>query len=143
MGTMQDPRWWSEAHGSAWERVKAAFRRDWEQTKHDLSDARGHDLGQNVADTVKQAVGSQRAPVERPTYRIEDDWAQVEAGLRFGYGARQQYSEHAELDDRLEAKLRQDWVDLGNAQDWSEARGPIRRGWERGRAEASGSRVVY
>ena len=61
MGTARDPRWWSEEHRSAWERVKAAFRRDWEQTKADFS-SKGRDLNQDVDDTVKQAAGKKAIP---------------------------------------------------------------------------------
>ena len=32
----RNPNWWSKEYDSAWDRVKAAFRRDWEQTKHDF-----------------------------------------------------------------------------------------------------------
>jgi hypothetical protein len=59
------PTWWSEQHASTWERVKAAMRRDFEQTKNDFSG--GPDLDQDVDDTLKQAVG--RAPVPTPGAR--------------------------------------------------------------------------
>src|SRR5581483_8090792 len=56
MGTMKwQPAWWNDGHASAWERVKEAMRRDWEQTKHDLHLKGGHELNQGVKDTVKQA----------------------------------------------------------------------------------------
>ncbi len=31
------PQWWTDQHTSTWDRVKEALRRDWEQTKADLS----------------------------------------------------------------------------------------------------------
>lgn len=44
--------------------VKDAIKRDWEQTKHDFSKQHGQDLDQNVADTVKQAVGKEAVPAD-------------------------------------------------------------------------------
>jgi gas vesicle protein len=58
----RSPQWWSDQHTSAWDRVKEAFQRDWEQTKADFSSHGGQELNQNVADTVKQAVGSAPVP---------------------------------------------------------------------------------
>ncbi|MFL5320033.1 MAG: hypothetical protein ACJ790_10300 [Myxococcaceae bacterium] len=42
-------------------KVKEAFKRDWEQTKHDIT-RKGTDLNQNVGDTVKQAAGKEPVP---------------------------------------------------------------------------------
>lgn len=50
-------------HPSAWERVKAALRRDWEQTRNDLSGGKsGEDLNQDLDDTVAQAFGKEPVP---------------------------------------------------------------------------------
>jgi hypothetical protein len=57
-----DPVWWTEKHTSAWNHVKGALERDWEQTKADFSKKSGQKLNQNVADTVKQSVGSAPIP---------------------------------------------------------------------------------
>ena len=35
--TAAKPAWWSKQHDSAWDHVKEALRRDWEQTKSDYS----------------------------------------------------------------------------------------------------------
>lgn len=56
------PKWWTEQHSSAWERVKDAFRRDWMQTKSDFSVGDAKNLNQNAADTVVQAVGTAPMP---------------------------------------------------------------------------------
>lgn len=59
----QSPPWWLPEHQSAWDRVKAAFRRDWEQTKANLSRGRqGVDLNQNIGDTVGQVLGNTTIP---------------------------------------------------------------------------------
>src|SRR5262245_17582135 len=57
VGATSNPKWWKSEHESAWDRVKAAFKRDWEQTKHDLG-ASEPDIHQSAGDTLKQAVGS-------------------------------------------------------------------------------------
>jgi hypothetical protein len=57
------PKWWKpETHGSGWERVKEALKRDWEQTKNDL----GRDLDQDVGDTVKQIGTTSSRPSSAP-----------------------------------------------------------------------------
>ena len=68
--TTGSPLWWNDQHTSAWDRVKEALRRDWEQTKADFS-SQGRDLNQNLVDTVKQAAGSE--PVPPPTVKTRPD----------------------------------------------------------------------
>ena len=60
--TTRNPTWWTDKNASAWDRVKGALQRDWEQTKRDFSSTSGQRLNQNVGDTVKQAVGSDPVP---------------------------------------------------------------------------------
>jgi hypothetical protein len=43
-------------------KVKKAFERDWEQTKHDFSKKAGEELHQGVGDTVRQAAGTEPVP---------------------------------------------------------------------------------
>ncbi len=42
-------------------KVKEALKRDWEQTKHDIT-RKGVDLDQDVGDTLKQATGKEPIP---------------------------------------------------------------------------------
>lgn len=57
------PSWWNATHTSTWETVKEALRRDWEQTRHDLSGGRyGQDLNQDIDDTLDQMAGDQSIP---------------------------------------------------------------------------------
>lgn len=123
---MANPKWWNEEHDSTWSRVKAAMKRDWEQTKADLS-SKGRDLDQDVDDTVKQAAGKQAIP---PLSQPNDDWNRVEEGYRYGVGARSQYNE-SEWDDRMESKLRDEWGDMKSGRTWDEVKAAVRRGWER------------
>lgn len=131
---MKDPAWWSEEHSSAWDRVKAAIKRDWEQTKHDLT-RHGRDLDQDVPDTVKQAVGSEPIPPgNQPNVKPRDDeeWERMETGTRFGFGARRQFTgDGDEWNERVETKLRDEWDKLGTSERWEQARSGVRQGWER------------
>jgi hypothetical protein len=119
--TRTNPKWWSREHDSSWDRVKEAFRRDWEQTKHDFGGDEP-DLDQNVDDTVGQAVGSRPMP-PAGTPNFED----YESAFRFGHGARQQYgSKYHVWNDDLESELRRDYGD----EDWDRYGPAVRRGWD-------------
>jgi hypothetical protein len=128
----KDPTWWNDNHSSAWERTKEALRRDWEQTKADVSDG-GHELNQNVGDTVKQSAGKQPIPpgnMPNPASASErDTWNDVEPALRYGYGARHHYGSQ-DWNDDLERKLRKDWDDTGDPSAWERVKAAVRRGWE-------------
>lgn len=124
MRQIRNPKWWNEQNESSWDRVKAAFKRDWDQTKHDFG---GHepDTDQNVGDTVKQAAGKQPIPPRgQPTYE------EVEDAYRFGYGARSHYgTTYSSWDTNLEQRLEQDWRDTYADRDWKRYRESVRRGW--------------
>ena len=125
MNSQRNPKWWNKEHSSSWDRVKAAFKRDWDQTKHDFG---GHepDVNQNVKDTVKQASGKETIPP-----RGQPNHEQTEDAYRFGYGARSQYrSRFSKWDDQLENQLKQDWKDTYNDRDWPSYRDSVRRGWD-------------
>lgn len=141
------PKWWSEKHTSAWDRVKAALKRDWEQTKADVS-SKGRDLDQDVGDTVKQAAGKQpippmgvkNAPDARDTRDAGDiesgkdgDWTRVESSYRYGVGAREQYG-NEEWNDRTESKLREEWNDMRTGRTWDEVKSAVRRAWDRAKS---------
>lgn len=127
--TTKNPSWWNNTHDSAWDRVKAAFKRDWEQTKADLS-SKGRDLDQNAADTLKQAAGKDPVPPANVPNRKEDTWEDVEPSYRYGVGARSQHG-NSDWDDRVESKLREEWTDLKSGRTWDEAKGWVRRAWDR------------
>jgi hypothetical protein len=126
MRTERNPTWWGQEHESAWGRVKAAFKRDWDQTKSDFGGSEP-DTDQNVADTVRQAAGKQPIPPRgAPTYEHLED------AYRFGYGARRQYGKSfsAGWDQNLETKLQDDWRQTYMDREWRDYKGAIRRGWD-------------
>src|SRR6185369_5960253 len=106
MHEKRNPKWWNKENDSAWERVKTAFKRDWDQTKHDFG-GKQPDMNQNVGDTVKQASGKQPIPPRgAPVYE------EMEDAHRFGYGARTHYGpRYAHWDSKLESELQRDWRD--------------------------------
>ncbi|HEY6138788.1 MAG TPA: hypothetical protein VI670_13595 [Thermoanaerobaculia bacterium] len=95
---MNKPTWFNEEHDNAWNRVKAAFANDWEQTKRDFGSKNARELNQDVDDTVKQAAGS------------PDGFENHEQAFRFGYAAQRQYrTQFPKWNNDLEMKLRKDY----------------------------------
>ena len=128
-----NPSWWTEKHASAWDRVKDAFARDWDQTKADFSKTKGQELNQNVADTVKQAAGKEPIPGKHVANVKEDDFQNAEPALRYGYGASSQYPEYQRWDDKLESRLRSDWDKLHADRKFDDVKMNVRKAWERAR----------
>ena len=94
------PNWFTDEHDSSWNRVKAAFKNDWEQTKHDFGSKSSRDLGQDVDDTAKQAMGT------------SDAFENHEQAFRFGHAAQRQYgTQYRTWNNDLETKLRADYGD--------------------------------
>ncbi len=125
----KDPSWWTDEHSSAWQRTKEAMRRDWEQTKADVSSG-GHELNQGVGDTVKQAAGKEAIPSGNvPNPSGGATWDEHEPALRYGYGARQYYGTN-DWNDELEGKLRKDWDSSGSGSSWERVKAAVRRGWQ-------------
>lgn len=120
---MNKPTWYKEEHDSNWNRVKAAFRNDLEQTKHDFGSKTARDLDQDVPDTVKQAAGTPGA--------FENN----EQAFRFGYAAQSQFrKQYPTWNNDLDTKLRQDY-----GSDYDRDREFIRRSYEYKHAGTTGS----
>src|ERR1700761_8284415 len=125
MTTYQNPTWWTKENDSSWEKVKAAFKRDWDQTKHDLG-GRQPDTDQQVSDTIKQAAGKEAIPP-----RGEPTFDKAEPAYRFGYGARSHYGKkYSKWDSNLESQLRQDWGSTYPEGNWETDAKNIRAGWD-------------
>lgn len=94
----QRPNWYTDEHDSAWDRTKAAFANDWEQTKSDFGSDKARDMNQDVDDTVKQAAGT------------DDAFENHEQAFRFGHAARRHFSSnHPSWNNDLEQRLRDDY----------------------------------
>ena len=128
--------WKNEQHGTAWDRVKEALQRDWEQTRVDLGSG-GKELNQEISDTVKQATGNEPIPpvsVPNPQPRVAEthaSWADAETALRYGVGARHQYNTMPRIwDPALETKLASEWDDERTGKSFAAVRPWVRHGWE-------------
>ena len=111
---MNRPGWYKDDYDNGWQRVKAAFANDWEQTKHDFGSKSSRGLGQDVNDTVKQAAGS------------EDAFAKHEPAFRFGYAAQRHYrTQYPTWNSDLDTRLRSDY-----GTDYDRDRAFIRHAYE-------------
>lgn len=111
---MNRPNWYTDESDNSWDRVKAAFRNDWEQTKHDFGSKSSPDLKQDVDDTVRQATGN------------EDPFERHESAFRFGYAAQRHYrTQYPMWNSDLESRLRSDY-----GSDWDRDRDYIRRAYD-------------
>lgn len=123
--TYKNPRWWNREYDSAWERTKEAFKRDWDQTRHDVGGDEP-DTNQSAKDTIKQAAGKEAIPPRG--YATYED---LEPAYRFGFGARSQYGDdYPEWDDELEGQLQQDWKMTDPERAWEDDRIAVRYGWD-------------
>ena len=147
MGTMRKwhPSWWTEnVHGTAWERVKEAMRRDVAQTKHDVHMG-GHELNQNVTDTVKQAAGKEAIPsINQPNPpKVLGEWNDIETPLSYGFAAREHFGKnYPSWNSELESQLKKEWSSAPENADkeWNSVTPLIRRGYEYGPTEKGQTR---
>jgi len=128
------PNWWNQSYDGVWARIKEAVRRDWEQTKHDLRLKGGHELNQDLVDTVKQAAGHEEIPADgRPNPpTVIGSWDEAEVPIGYGYGARRRYgAEHPTWNERVETELRSEWEATGtSAPPWDDVKRWVRHGYE-------------
>ena len=89
---------YTEEEMSTWDRIKAAFANDWEQTKADFGVDGNRDMDQDADDTIKQMVGS------------DEMFENREQAFRFGYIARHRHhADHPEWNDTVDATLRESY----------------------------------
>jgi hypothetical protein len=92
------PDWYTKDTDSTWDRIKAAFANDWEQTKADFGSDTARDMNQDVDDTIKQAMGT------------DDAFENREQAFRFGHAAHTHYgNDYRDWNDELDSKLRKDY----------------------------------
>jgi len=133
MATLHEvrPAWYTNEDDSAWDRIKAAFRRDWQQTKHDFG-GNEPDLNQGVGDTVAQAAGSKPIPPGQAKSQHVDETGNVyveqdEPAYKYGYSAYRHFGTECDWCDDTESRLRRDWADDA---DWAQKRCAVKRGWQ-------------
>lgn len=124
------PSWWAERDSTTWNRIKSAFRRDWEQTKSDLTAGRaGHELDQHMADTIRQMSGSDPLPIEgEPTgVDLEVSRSPAERAFELGYNAAAHFN--GEWTPAVESRLRTEWTQLSPGAFWDAHRAYVYLGW--------------
>jgi hypothetical protein len=125
MITQKTPTWWTSENDSAWDRVKAAFKRDWDQTQRDMG-AKKPETNQSAKHTLKQAAGKEAIPPEG-AYVFDN----LEPAYRFGYGARSHFGDqYEEWDKEVEGTLRREWLETYPDRDWDEDVEYVRYGWD-------------
>src|SRR6476619_1319300 len=93
------PSWYTDEYDTGWNRVKNAFSKDWEQTKHDFGSDKARDLKQDAGDTVREAAGG-----------TKESFESHEPAFRFGYAAQRNYmKQYPKWNNDLETKLRSDY----------------------------------
>ena len=123
MNPYKNPSWWSPDNDFAWDHVKLAMKRAWEQTKH----ANKPPANQRFGHAARQINRMEPIP---PLGRLF--FEESEPACRFGYGARLKYGmEHPEWDENLEMRLAKDWRIMNPIwlQTWEQDRTAIRYGW--------------
>ncbi len=121
---------------TSWDRVREALRRDWEQTKHDVGIPGGHQLNQEVNDTVEQALGKKAIPNDdRPNpAKVIGSWDEAEVPVGYGYNARQRFlAQYPQWNNELEGRIRNDWeaqVDPRLRAEWDARKESRDRQWD-------------
>ncbi len=130
MNRYKNPAWWDPDDDFAWNHVKKAMKRDWDQTKHGQGGT-APEARQNKNDNnAVRGAGGMRAftfpPAGHPTFE------ELEPAFRFGYGARLKFGgAYPEWDDDLEIRLAKDWrtMDPTRREKWEDDRNAILYGW--------------
>jgi hypothetical protein len=136
MSQTWQPSWWNDTHASTWDRFKEAITRDWQQTKHDLHLPGGHELNQNIGDTVAQSAGKEAIPPRDKANPPEviGSLGDDEIPLRYGHAAREHY--HTAWSAEVESKLKDEWEQGRDTtrRGWDDVRVVVRHGWDRAKS---------
>lgn len=125
------PSWWVDRERTTWARIKAAFHRDWEQTKANLSGGySGEELDQGLVDTLKQMIGSQAVPPEGEPVGVHLDVARDPVASRafeLGYNAAGHVT--GEWNPNVETILSDAWQRIEPGAFWADHRASAYLGW--------------
>lgn len=123
----RSPAWWTKDQDGRWDHVKAAFRRDWEQTKADISGGRtGTDLNQNIDDTMGQAFGKRAIPGETTANAMTD--AELKTHVHRAANEMDRTAKHLAKDAEKSIAKNEDASGAHRWSQWDEAEAPIRYG---------------
>ena len=131
-----EPAWWTVQHAVVWQREEPSLRRDYEQRQASLNRDRIAHQGPDDAVFQDRPRTPRNIDVERAHLVTDNDWEvgtaweQIEAGLRYGVGARVQYPEHPEWNEEVEARLQRDWQEKNAPNTWERVKRAVRRGFE-------------
>jgi hypothetical protein len=123
MNQYKNPIWWDSDNDFAWDHVKLAMKRDWEQRKY----GQKPNTNQNIGYTAKPTSSIELIP---PLGQLI--FEELESAYRFGYGAHLKFgSKYPEWDNNLEIRLARDWrtMDPTRQQTWEQDRDAICYGW--------------
>lgn len=137
------PRWWVERDETTWGRIKEAFRRDWVQTKFDLTDGRsGEELDQGLIDTLKQMAGRDPLPPKNEPTGVHLEIAYPPLASRafeLGYNAAGHVT--GEWNPQVESMLRDEWQTIAPDAFWTNHRAAVYLGWRHRRRYPDLTRV--
>lgn len=130
------PVWWTVQHTIIWEQSSPSMRRDYERRRTQRERVRLAEQGPDDAVFQQHPRTPRNVDVEHAHLVGDNDWEvgtaweQVEAGLRYGVGARLEHPSHDAWSDELEALLRQEWDAHNERRNWEKVRHAVRRGFE-------------
>lgn len=138
-----DPAWWTAQHTLLWEECSPELRRAYSRDQRPEECDELPRLGPDDALVQRHPAMPRNVSVDR-AHAVPDDnwevgavWAQLEPALRFGAGARVQYSRFDVWTEELEVLLRNDWHATQPAGSWQRIKGAVRRGFEVARRKQS------
>jgi hypothetical protein len=137
------PVWWTVQHTIIWQEHLPALRAHFERVTADRERERATHLGADEPLFQRHAVAPRNVDVEHAhavpdnDWEVGTTWEQIEAGVRYGVGARTQYSQYERWNRELEARLRQEWEETHPPSTWEKMKRAVRHGFEATRKKLS------
>jgi hypothetical protein len=131
-----EPVWWSVQHTVLWAEYLPLLQSDFQRRTGAENRARITNQGPDDS-VLQQAATTPRNVDVDHAYAVPDNnwevgaaWEQIEPGLRYGVGARAQYSQFKAWNDELEAILQKEWSEANEPSTWQKVKRAVRRGFE-------------
>ena len=129
MKQYKNPTWWTKDNDSAWERTKEAFKRDWDQTKHDFG-GKQPDTDQNVKDTVKLSRRQCQHPSRRAACTHLRRSGNSVLRFRLTRLRRHYRDKYSKWNPEVENRLKEDWTSANPDANWDTDRDAVQRAWD-------------